>query len=581
MRTLLLSLLLPGLLAAQVTIDDARNAPSPGTKTRFSLPAYATRAAWDQRARHLRLQILSAAGLLPLPERTPLHPRITGRLPQQGYTVENVLLETLPGFYLGGNLYRPVGKPGPHPAIVSPHGHWGGGRLQHSQDNSVPARAVNLARQGYIVFAQDMLGYNDTKQTPHEFSGEREQLWSFHPLGLQLWNSIRVVDYLTSLPDVDPHRIGVTGASGGGTQTLLLAAVDDRIRASVPVNMVSSFFQGGCTCENAPNLRLNTFNVEFAALMAPRPQLLVAATGDWTRNTPEDEFPAVRHVYNLYGAASSVDTVQIDAPHNYNQASREAMYRFFARVLQPAGPPAPVETPLDLGDLSRLRIFSGTSHPQDAPGYDRLVAQWISSARRQTEQTTSLDALRQRLTLALGAEFPSAIRAFRGEHTLFLSRPDHGDRIPAREHRQRGEWTLVVHQEGARAAFDAPETKQLLAQGYSVLAIDAFQTGGATISRHRAGRHFLTFNQTDDALRVQDILTALAYLREQGARRPRLLGLGDAAIWTLFASAVETRPVQLLALPARFTGSDDEFRKRFFVPGIQRAGGRDAALRLL
>ena len=189
---------------------------------------------------------------MPMLPKNDLHPQIFGKIENRTYSIEKVLIETLPGYYLGGNLYRPMKAPpaGGFPAVVSPHGHWTYGRLEHSVTASVPARCINLAQQGYVVFAYDMVGYNDTIQTPHDFGGPREQLWDLGPLRLQLWNSIRAVDFVQSLPGVNPARIGATGASGGATQTLLLAAVDDRIQFSAPVNMVSAIMQGGGFCEN-------------------------------------------------------------------------------------------------------------------------------------------------------------------------------------------------------------------------------------------------------------------------------------------------------------------------------------------
>ena len=125
------------------------------------------------------------------------------------------------------------------PAVVSPHGHWPYGRIENDQVVSVPARSISLARQGFVVFTYDQVGHNDTTQTSHDFNGPVEKLWSFSPLGLQLWNSIRVVDFLQSLEDVDPDRIAATGASSGATQTFLLTAVDNRVGYSAPVSMIS------------------------------------------------------------------------------------------------------------------------------------------------------------------------------------------------------------------------------------------------------------------------------------------------------------------------------------------------------
>ena len=259
------------------------------------------------------------------------------------YSVASVLLETYPGFFLGGNLYRPVGRPGPHPAVVSPHGHWRYGRFENSEINSVPGRAISLARQGYIVFAHDMVGWNDTMQAPHAFAGPREELWLLGTLGLQLWNSIRVVDYLVSLDDVDSSRIGVTGASGGGTQAFLLAAVDDRVGYSAPVNMVSFQMQGGSPCENAPLLRIGTNNVEFAAAFAPKPQLLVSATGDWTVNVPSEEFPAVQRIYRLLDAESYVESRAVRFAPQLPQGQQGGRVRLFRQAHSGRRRPVPVQ----------------------------------------------------------------------------------------------------------------------------------------------------------------------------------------------------------------------------------------------
>ena len=131
--------------------------------------------------------------------------------------------ESLPGFLVTGNLYRPPGA-GPFPAVLSPHGHWTYGRLENTDTVSGPGRAINLARQGFVVFTYDMIGYADSRQLTHAFGGRRENLWGLSLSGLQLWDSIRALDFLDSLPFVRHDGYGATGESGGGTQTFLLAA---------------------------------------------------------------------------------------------------------------------------------------------------------------------------------------------------------------------------------------------------------------------------------------------------------------------------------------------------------------------
>ena len=229
----------------------------------FEAPA--TAQAWRDRARHVREQLLVTMGLWPMFPKTPLKPESHGKLERDGYTIEKVALETFPGFHLAGNLYRPAGPmTGKRPAVLCPHGHWVDGRV----NPEVQQRCIRLAKLGFVVFMDDMVGYNDSKDFGHVFLNDRLKRWGLSLVTLQTWNSIRALDWLSSLPDVDPARIGCTGESGGGTQTFLLAAVDPRIAVAAPVVMVSDSFQGGCVCENCAGLRLGTDNVEFAALTA-------------------------------------------------------------------------------------------------------------------------------------------------------------------------------------------------------------------------------------------------------------------------------------------------------------------------
>src|SRR5687768_7572541 len=307
---------------------------------RFDPPRFTSADAWAPRAQYIREHILASAGLTPMPERTPLRPVVFGEVAQADYIVSKVYFESLPGFFVTGNLYRPVGA-GPFPAILSPHGHWQYGRLENTPLNSGPGRAIGLARQGFVVFTHDMVGYNDSRQLPHTFGGRRESLWGLSLSGLQLWNAIRALDFLETLPYVRKEGFGVTGESGGGTQTFLLAAVDDRVAVAAPVNMISLHMQGGCLCENMPGLRLDTNNVEIAATIAPRPLLMVSATGDWTAETLEREFPAMKTAYQLFDAPDRVHAVRVQAEHNYNKESREAMYAWMARWLK--GAPADIQ----------------------------------------------------------------------------------------------------------------------------------------------------------------------------------------------------------------------------------------------
>ncbi len=589
---------------SEVPDSDTRNTHIHHTDAHYSLSEY-TEAEWRERAAFLRKQVLFSAGLLPLPRKAALNPRLGETIVRDDYSVSSVLLETHPGYFLGGNLYRPVGKEGPYPAVVSPHGHWRYGRFENSEINSVPSRAISFARQGYVVFAYDMVGWNDTMQTPHAFAGPREELWLIGSLGLQLWNSIRVVDYLVSLPDVDSGRIGVTGASGGATQAFLLAAVDERIGYSAPVNMVSFRMQGGSPCENAPLLRVGTNNVEIAALFAPKPQLLVSATGDWTVNVPTEEFPAVQRLYRLLDAESNVEWRQFDSPHNYHQGSREAVYAFFGKhILSDPDPSHFEEQGARPEQLSSLLYLWGRSLPPGSVGLEELVRQRIAAAEADTLSLSVSDAeslgrartaFRERLELALLAHVPDpgeiSMRRLEGGEVL-IGRDGIGDRIPARfpnADSSKASPVLLVHPDGSAAAERTEIGRALIDRGVPVLMIDAFQTGGAAAARDIAGvgrngeRYYHVFNRSDDANRVQDILTAAAFLRDRAGDRPiRLVGLGRAGLWALLAAAVDGGfPSVAADLDGFDPTTDSEYENGLFIPGIRRAGDFRAAATLL
>lgn len=291
---------------------------------------------WQKRAKAIRKGILTGAHLWPLPKRTPLHPLFANRRVRDGYTVEDVAFEATPGFYVFGNLYRPLPSGRKVPAILVAHGHFkeNGWYARTRPENQI--LCANLAAMGAVVFTYDMVGWGDSRQVSHDAK---------NVLQLQLWDSIRAVDFVSSLPEVDKHRIGITGASGGATQTILLAAVDKRVKASMPVVMVSSGYTGNDPCEDGMDIRKvagepDTNNAEIAAVVAPRPQMIISDGADWTKHFPDEDFPSIQHIYGLLGAEGNVQNQHYpDGKHNYGPVYRQVAYHFFAKAFRLMPPP--------------------------------------------------------------------------------------------------------------------------------------------------------------------------------------------------------------------------------------------------
>jgi dienelactone hydrolase len=571
--------------------------------------------AWLDRAKAVREQLLVSLGLWPLFPKTPLHPRIVGKLERDGYTIEKVVIETFPGFFLAGNLYRPTEKPGKLPLMLCPHGHWQEGRV----NTDVQRRCIQWAKLGCVVFMYDMVGYADSKPFGHVFLNNRLRLWGLSLPGLQTWNSIRALDWLTSLPDVDPARVACTGESGGGTQTFLLTAIDDRIKISAPIVMVSDWFQGGCVCENCAGLRIGTDNIEFAALTAPRPLKLVGATGDWTSKTMTHAYPAIRGVYDLVGQPDKISAEVFDYPHNYNMTSRNAVYATVARwLLGIEDSDSTKEGELRAEDPKDLYAFTSempappnlkTAHQLE----DDLIKirSWEldslapGSSGPQWEAARSLLLTSLRVRVGLAEPPPAEIEStevrrltLQGVTVIHsrVGRKGAGDKVPVVRlipTRPTGRLTVIANRRGKASLGTLSDdtlalVHALLDRGQSVVGFDPLFVGEAFDPVSRATKrpdvtHFETYNPTVAADQMQDLATVLAWAKSQpDVREVSLIGQGLAGRQVLLA-----RPLlQVLARTAiDLEGSSEPDGTRLLpaelnLPGLLQFGGFRAAAAL-
>jgi dienelactone hydrolase len=421
-------------------------------------------------------------------------------------------------------------------------------------------------------------------------------------MGLQTWNSIRALDFLLSLPEVDPKRVACTGESGGGTQTFMLGAVDDRLAAQAPVVMVSHSMQGGCSCENAPGLRVEYSNMEIAAEPAPRPQLFVAATGDWTRTTLEIEGPSVERVYKLFNAADHLRYVRFNFNHNYNRTSREAVYTFLSKWLRNSAD-QPKEIAYTKEPDADLRVFADGKFPADAVTEEQLTAYLIRSATNDWWKFAPVNPplleryRKQMLPVwkhSLQVEFverglmvqPDKITKAEAYTTtkLTLGRVGRGDRVPVTLITPRRDtlrlMVVLASPDGSRTFLNGTTepkglARKLLDKNLAVLLVDVFQTGLTTNAgpkRDYAKEFFTTYNRTDVQERVQDLVTACAFASSHSkGRKVVLCGTGRAGLWAMLAAPASDT---LVADCAQFDSTDDRnfLAQDLFSPGLRKLG---------
>lgn len=651
----------PKVLSAGPVLTDGRLAAPKDLDGYFPFDPPTDRAVWEQRAGEVRRRILVSQGMWPMPTRTPMNPVIHGKVEREGYTVEKVYLESRPGCFVTGNLYRPRGVEGKVPGVLFAHGHWTDARLSEAGDGELrrelaegeerfeeggrsrfQSMCVQLARMGCVVWQWDMLGNSDSQQismgVAHGFGKQRPEMsrddgWGFYSpqaemrvqsvMGLQTWNAVRSLDFLLSLPEVDGDRIAMTGASGGGTQTMLLAAIDPRVALSFPAVMVSTSMQGGCTCENASLLRVGTGNVEFAGLFAPKPQGMTTAN-DWTREMSTKGFPELQRLYSLLGAPDRVMLKRGEHfPHNYNAVSRSAFYGWLNRHFKLG-----LTEPVIERDYQRLRREElsvwDAAHPAPKaadPDFERsLLRAWHDDdQQRLAEESATASGFATTYGRAWDVILDGDIGGIGEVKWEMTGKEDRGDWIEMKGWMKGGrrgqqlpavylypkQWngrtTVWLSERGKDGLFGVdgsvmPAVLRLVKAGHTVVGVDLLHQGeflrdGEPLratpkvkNPREAWSYTFGYNPTVFAERVQDVLAVVRYVRDHERRSGRidLVAVDGTAAVATAARAQARGAIGRAALGLgdfRF-GSLRDLRHPDFTPGAAKYGDVDGLLAL-
>ncbi|MGI9468035.1 MAG: alpha/beta hydrolase family protein [Rubripirellula sp.] len=647
----------PTVLPANTVADDVRLGPKKTLNGHFPFHVPGNPAEWYDRAEQLRRRVLVATGLWPMPDKSPLEAVVFDKTQRKGFTVEKVYFQSLPGHYVTGLLFRPDGPvENPHPAVLSPHGH--GGRMQEYSDAEVEkqiaqgaehfaksgkrpklARCAQLARMGCVCFIFDMLGYADSQQISREVAHRHAKVrpeernasadeWVFYSpqadlrlqsiMGLQTWNAIRALDFLAALPDVDPERLAVTGGSGGGTQSILLGAIDDRIKVSFPNGMVSTSMQGGCYCENCNLLRIDTGNVELAALFAPRPQAMTAAD-DWTRDMMKDGYPQLSWLYAMIGNEADVYCrPMLHFKHNYNYVTRATMYQWMNRHLKLGLDDPVIEQDYEPLTTAETTIWGG-KHP--APTnvgieHEKSICKWFNDQanRKLAKLSTDNEKDRQEFNrtyagawqVVFDQSIPDEITIDdRGQQTddgilirkVLVRDETRQSEIPLLVLSKAGSkpkttviWTTNAGKVAMLSKNGAPDTqlKQLIDQNVFVVLPDLLDQGELqaevdpssealqrTVDDKRAYSAFtFGYNRTLVAERCADLLATVAFAKTLETESINLLSTDGSSTWAAPAAAIAGPAIARAAIDTNAFRFEqvDRYQDMNFVPGAVKYG---------
>ncbi|MBM3971263.1 MAG: acetylxylan esterase [Planctomycetes bacterium] len=577
-------------------------------------------AEWQQRRTKLRENLLKAWGGFP---ETPceLAPRKLGEIQRDGYRVEKLIFQTRSDVWMTANAYVPdKAKSEKVPAILHVHGHWAGAK----QDRVVQSRCIGSVKHGFFVLVVDAFGAGErgTGKKLGEYHGEMTGATLFPiglPLsGLQVYENMRAVDYLQTRPEVDGKHIGITGASGGGNQTMYAGAFDERFGCVVPTCSVGTYdsYLGAacCMCEVVPGAVRFTEEGDVLGLAAGRGLMVTNATRDafqFSVGEAKKSFGRVESIAKLLGKPDGVKHTIIESGHDYNQPMREAMYGWMTRHLKRTGDGSPLPDPeIKTEDPESLRCFPGESRPDDyvtIPRFAGAEARKLSANRKTSENLdawkTEQGARLKALDAVLGGTGADAAKATLGVELTegetfklsFLSEPGIALTLllsgvsktpqPLKVNRLA---VLLDLEQSADKTLASDQAKKLLKEGWAVAVPELRAVGRFALPSDKIG-HAPDHNSAEWSLWIGrpllgqwawDVRRALDVLSGRFAELPSevmLVGNTTAGPIALCAAALDlriTRAVMINSLASYVT--DEPYRNQrlgLMVPSILRDVG--------
>jgi cephalosporin-C deacetylase-like acetyl esterase len=577
-----------------------------------------TREEWETRRREIRVRLQQAFGSFPQ-KACPLEPKVLGVLERDGYRIEKLIFQTMPGVWMTASAYVPD-KPGKHPALMAVHGHWRGARL----DPVVQKRCIGPAKLGYFVLAVDAFGAGERGLSKKlgEYHGEMIAATLLPTgmtlAGLQVYENTRAVDYLLTRPEVDGTKIAITGASGGGNQTMYAGAWDDRLGAVVPVCSVGNYqaYLGAacCMCEVVPGALRFTEEGGILGLTAPRGLMVINATKDAVQfSIPEAKksLAFASNVYKLYDRPDHVRHTTFDWQHDYSQAMREALYGWLEKNLKGKGDGSPIpDPPMKPEDPESLRCFPGDTRPAEwvtIPKFAAAEGERLLAMRKvpnnadawRAESTKMRQAL---IAKVLGGDPKGALEepSSEGKPPTIRFQPEPGIWLQTTPRAgvmgQDSSLAIVLDLEGEQKAAESKIAKALQEAGWNVRTVDLRATGALAwpgdkvggAPDHNTAQWGLWIGRPllgQWALDVRRLLDAVKQVEGKLPDRIAVVGQGPAGIVALTAGAVDSRITHVAAIDSLASYVTDAPYKNqrlgVMAPGMLRDVGDVAHLAAL